>query len=179
MSDDVRIGLIVGGIAAVLIALVWRSLVVNGRRRRIRKRLRSPDPQERARAGILLVDEGLHRSARVLLAHVATEPDPRASHAIALAVARRQWEPVDSLRVRQLREWASQELERRGEQVAAFGPAVTRLSDMGGPRLPDAKPTPATPDPVASEPVASELPEARGPDPTPEVHWRADQSGSG
>lgn len=179
MSDAVRIGLIVGGVAAVLIALVWRSLVVNGRRRRMRKRLRSPDPQERARAGILLVDEGLHRSARVLLAHVASEVDPRVCHAIALAVARRQWEPVDSLRVRQLREWAAQELERRGEDVHAFGPAVTRLSDMGGPRPPDEKTTPATSNPVAEESVASEPAVGGSPVPTAEVRWRADQPGSG
>jgi hypothetical protein len=193
MSDNVRIGLVVGGVAAVLLALLWRFLVVNGRRRRIRKRLRADDPQERARAGILLVDEGLQRSARVLLSHVATEPDPRASHAIALAVARRQWEPVDSLRVRQLREWAAQELERHGEAVAAFGPAVTRLSDMGGPRSPDEKPASAAPgsvvpDPAEAPPAAApaepsapdpNAPDPNAPDPNAEVHWRADQPGAG
>ena len=50
---------------------------------------------------------------------------------------------MDTLRVRQLREWASQELERHGASVSSFGPAVTRLSDMGGPRPPDADQAPA------------------------------------
>ena len=140
MSDDVRLGLVVGGAVAVMLAIAWRSFVVNGRRRRLRKGLQAPDPQDRARAGILLVDEGLNRSARPLLGHVAREADPRVRHAIALAVARRQWEPVNTLRVRQLREWASQELASRGEVVSPFGPAVTRLSDMGGPRPADDRP---------------------------------------
>jgi hypothetical protein len=187
MSDNLRLGLIVAGVAAVALAIIWRLVVVNGRRRRIRKGLRATDPQDRARAGILLVDEGLHRSARVLLAHVATEADARVNHAIALAVARRQWEPVDTLPVRQLREWAAKELEQRGERVSAFGPAVTRLSDMGGPRPPDdraptATPEPAAPEPAAPEPIASEpvaAPEAAAADPTSEVRWRADQPGSG
>ena len=173
MSDDVRLGLIVGGIAAILIAILWRSLVVHGRRRRLRAGLEATDPQDRARAGIVLADEGLHRSARTLLGHVARETDPRVCHAIALAVARRQWEPVDTLRVRQLREWASQELERQGASVSSFGPAVTRLSDMGGPRPPDADQAPgapaATPAPVAAEP-ASDAPQ---PDEIA-VSWHAD-----
>jgi hypothetical protein len=190
MSDNVRLGLVIGGVAAVVLALLWRFIVVNGHRRRIRKRLHAADPQERARAGILLVDEGLQRSARVLLAHVASEPDPRVSHAIALAVARRQWEPVNSLRVRQVREWASQELARRGEEVMPFGPAVTRLSDMGGPRSPDEKPASAAPgsvvpDPAEAPPAAApsapdpNAPDPNAPDPNAEVHWRADQPGAG
>jgi hypothetical protein len=159
VSDDVRLGLIVGGIAAIVIAVVWRLLVVQRQRRRLRAGLEAPDPQDRARAGIVLADEGLHRSARTLLGHVARETDPRVTHAIALAVARRQWEPVDTLRVRQLREWASQELARHGAGVSSFGPAVTRLSDMGGPRPPDADspPAPAAPDAVPAP--ASSRPE--------------------
>jgi len=169
VSDDVRLGLVVGGIAAVVIAFVWRFFVLHGRQRQLRRGLQATDPQDRARAGIVLVDEGLQRSARPLLAHVAAEPDPRVSHAIALAVARRQWEPVDTLRVRQVREWASQELQRRGEPVQPFGPAVTRLSDMGGPRNPDndqqqvAKDEEHTPHDVAAPAPAP-----------PAVHWHAE-----
>jgi hypothetical protein len=184
MSDNVRIALIAGGVAAVLLAVIWRLVVVNGRRRRLRKGLRATDPQDRARAGILLVDEGLHRSARVLLAHVAAEPDPRVNHAIALAVARRQWEPVDARGARQLREWASKELEQRGERVAPFGRAVTRLSDMGGPRPPDYQAPPGASTPAASAPADTEAAgtepaEAGAADPSAEVHWRADQPGTG
>jgi hypothetical protein len=143
MSDDVRLALIVGGVLAIAIAILWRTAVVQGHRRRLRAGLEATDPQDRARAAIVLVDEGLHRSANTLLTHVAREPDPRVNHAIALAVARRQWEPVDTPRVRQLRAWASEELTRHGPGVSSFGPAVTRLSDMGGPRPPDAEERPA------------------------------------
>jgi len=140
MSDDVRLGLVVGGTIAVVLALLWRYLVLHRRKRRATRGLDAADPQDRARAGIALVDEGLHRSARTLLAHVAREQDDRVRHAIALAVGRRQWEPVDTKTVTQVREWASLELGQRGEPVQGFGPAVTRLSDMGGPRPP--APTP-------------------------------------
>jgi hypothetical protein len=180
VSDSVRIALVVGGIGAVLIAVVWRTAIVGGRRRRLRDGLRAEDPQDRARAGILLVDEGLHRSAGALLAHVASEPDPRVCHAIALAVARRQWEPVDTLRVRQLREWASQELERRGADVQPFGPAVTRLSDMGGPRPPDAqeRQPPVEPVGAADEHAGVGAPTVGGsgppPPPDPAVRWHLD-----
>ncbi len=169
MSDDVRLGLIVGGAVAVLVAIVWRFAVLRRRRRRVGRGLEAQDPQERARAGIALVDGGLHRSARPLLAHVAREPDARVRHAIALAVARRQWEPVDSKQVTQLREWASLELEQQGEPVHGFGPAVTRLSDMGGPRLPG--PSPAAPDPDPASPEPAPAREHDG------VSWQAPDAG--
>jgi len=56
--------------------------------------------------------------------------------AIALAVLQRQWEPSGSSPVQQVRWWAGMELERQGVSVEAFPAAFTRLSDMGGPRLP-------------------------------------------
>jgi hypothetical protein len=170
MSDDVRLGLIAGGVLAVLGALLWRYL---SRRRAVRvllDRLGADDPQERARGGILLVDLGLSRAARPLLKHVATEPDPRARLAIALAIGRRQWEPSNATRVTRLREWAALELEQQGQPVSPFGPAVTRLSDMGGPRLPETEPTPGeTPLAVAPEPG---LPEPGGADGT--IRWGVD-----
>jgi hypothetical protein len=189
VSDDVRLGLIVGGVVAIVLALLWRFLVLHERHRKLRAGLEAPDPQDRARAGIVLADAGLHRSARTLLGHVARETDPRVCHAIALAVARRQWEPVNTLRVRQLREWASHELDRHGEGVSSFGPAVTRLSDMGGPRPPEADQAPA-PGPVATPPTAPATAPVPEPAPEPErepipaasppgeagVSWRADST---
>jgi hypothetical protein len=170
VSDDVRLGLIVGGVVAITLAIVWRVIVVHGRSRRMRDGLEAPDPQDRARAGIVLADEGLHRSAPTLLGHVARETDPRVCHAIALAVARRQWEPVNTLRVRQLREWASQELALHGGGVSSFGPAVTRLSDMGGPRPPDADQRPAAADAPAPPPAPAPAAVDAG------VSWHADPS---
>ena len=137
MSDDVRLGLVIGGVIAIGIAVVWRYAVLHGRYTRAARGIDASDPQDRARAAIALVDQGLQRSARPILARVATEQDERVRLAIALAVARRQWEPVDTNQVVQLREWASLELGRQGQPVHTFGPAVTRLSDMGGPRPPE------------------------------------------
>jgi hypothetical protein len=172
MSDDFRLGLIVGGAIAVVAALVWRFVVLHRRRSSVARGLEASDPQDRARAGITLVDEGLQRSARPLLAHVARERDDRVCYAIALAVVRRQWEPVDTTQVTQLREWASLELEQRGQPVHAFGPAVTRPSDMGGPRPPH--PEGGTPPPPPRpEPAAGETP----PRPKDGVSWHAPDAG--
>jgi hypothetical protein len=199
MSDDVRLGLIIGGAIAVLVALLWRSLTLRRRRSRSARGLDAPDPQDRARAGIALVDQGLHRSARPVLGHVAGEQDDRVRYAIALAVARRQWEPVDTKAVRQVREWASQELEQHGEPVHGFGPAVTRLSDMGGPRPPaptgapaQAGAAPPSPPPASRPESPAASPPAAAPAPTPPpvatpapaqrdgVSWHAPEtSGSG
>jgi hypothetical protein len=147
MSDELRIALIVGGVLAIVVAVAWRYAVLHGRRSRAVRGMEADDPQDRARAALALVDQGLQRSARPVLAHVATEQDARVRLAIALAVARRQWEPVDSTPVTRLREWASSELDRQGEPVHTFGPAVTRLSDMGGPRPPEQGPQAQGPQP--------------------------------
>jgi hypothetical protein len=183
MSDDVRLGLIIGGAIAVLVAVLWRYLTLRRRRTRSTRGLDAPDPQDRARAGIALVDQGLHRSARPVLGHVAGEQDDRVRYAIALAVARRQWEPVDTKAVRQLREWASRELEHHGEPVHGFGPAVTRLSDMGGPRppAPPGAPAPAGATPATPPPAPSPAPEPTSTAATRDgVSWHAPEtSGSG
>ena len=176
MSDDVRLGLVIGGVIVIVAAVVWRHAVLHGRRTRAVRGLDATDPQDRARAAIELVDQGLQRCARPILARVATEQDDRVRLAIALAVARRQWEPVDTTQVVQLREWASLELERQGRPVHSFGPALTRLSDMGGPRAPEPEPDQATTPPAA--PAASE-PESepdRGPEaePSPAPDPKAD-----
>jgi len=138
MSDGVSRGLIVGGFLLVLGALLWRYLARRRAMRALLDQLGAADAQKRARGGILLVDLGLSRAARPLLAHLATEADPRVRLAIALAVGRRQWEPSSAPRVERLREWAALELEHQDQPMNPFGPAVTRLSDMGGPRLPAA-----------------------------------------
>jgi len=163
MSGDVSLGLVLGGSLVVLGALLWRSLSRRRAMRVLLDRLGDADAQERARAGILLVDLGLARAARPLLTRVATESDPRVRLAVALAVARRQWEPSSATRVKQLREWAALELELQGQPVSPFGPAVTRLADMGGPRPSEAEST-APPASLAIVPEAG-VPEAGVPEP--------------
>jgi hypothetical protein len=151
MSDDVRLGLIIGGAGLVALAVLWRYLHRRRETHLLRQELADTEPQERARGGIALVDLGLSRAAGPLLTHVATEPDGRVRLAIALAIGRRQWEPGNTARVRQIREWAALELQRQDRPMTVFGPAVTRLADMGGPRPPEEPPT--TPEPDVSIPA--------------------------
>lgn len=153
MNDDVRLGLLIGGVALIALAVLWWYIARTWRKRRLIRALRAIDPQERARAGIRLVELGLPRSARPLLNHVVAEQDARVRLAIALAVARRQWEPTNAARVRRLRDWASSELDQQGQPVAGFEPALTRISDMGGPRPTDSGPTEVASPPAAVPPV--------------------------
>jgi hypothetical protein len=125
-------------VAACALALVWRALARHLETSRLNRRFRRADqPIERARAGNELVALGLSRSARFILHAIPGEPDDRVRLSVALAVAKRQWEPTGARRVRSVREWAREELELQQRPVTPFGPAVTRLADMGGPRLPE------------------------------------------
>jgi hypothetical protein len=139
-ADPTALALVAAGGVAIGGAVAWRQVARHGRKRTLLRRLASPVPDRRARAAVDLVDLGLGRVAGPLLAHVATEEDARVRRDLALAVARRQWEPNGSARVAELRQWARGELEHQGFDVVAFGPAFTRLSDMGGPRLPERDP---------------------------------------
>jgi hypothetical protein len=171
-ADLTTIVLVAVGGTSICGALAWRQAARHRRKMLLIRRLASPMPDRRARAGIELVDLGLSRVARPLLAHLVVEGDERVRRDIALAVARRQWEPSGSTPVSELRQWTRAELEHQGFDVIAFGPAFTRLSDMGGPRLPERDPdagfdaagagAPATE--AAADPDASE----EGPH---ELHW--------
>ena len=164
MSDDIRLGLVVGGAALLVIAIVWRQTTHHRVRSALIRGLDAPEPQERARAAIQLIERGLPRAARPLLDLIPRENDARVRLAIALAVARRQWEPSNAPRVTTLRDWTSTELERQGQPVRAFGPAFTRIADMGGPRPAGSGPRPA-PQPE---------PEVQ-PDPSPDaIAWKPD-----
>jgi hypothetical protein len=164
-SDTTTVVLIGAGVVAIGAAIVWRQAARHSRKAGLVRRFASPMAERRAQAGTDLVDLGLSRAARPILAHVADEDDPRVRQAIALAVARRQWEPGGSARVAELRAWARAELEHQGFDVVAFGPAFTRLSDMGGPRLPESQSPVAT----GCESPATETPAGVGP-PEP-LHW--------
>jgi len=171
MNDDIRLGLVVGGAALLVIALVWRLTTRSRTRRALLRGLDASEPQERARAGIQLIELGLPRAARPLLDLVPRENDARVRLAIALAVARRQWEPSNAARVTTLRDWASTELERQGQPVRAFGPAFTRISDMGGPR--PAGSGPAPPPTPEQEPEQEHDQEPDPTQPLPDITWRS------
>jgi len=135
MGSDTTV-LVAAGVAALGAAFAWRQAARHSRKARLIRRFASPMAERRATAGAELVELGLSRASRPVLAHVQQEDDPQVRLAIALAVAQRQWEPGGSARVADLRSWARAELEHQGYEVHTLGPAFTRLSDMGGPRLP-------------------------------------------
>lgn len=136
MSSNTQLYLIVGGATAIVLAVLWRTVARHRELSRLQQRLCSADdPKNRAQAGNELIDLGLRRAAGPVLRAMPEEADDRVRQSIALAVARRQWEPSSAARVGELRRWAADHLGMTGD-VTPFGPALTRLSDMGGPRLP-------------------------------------------
>ena len=134
--DPMSVALVVVGVAAVGTAIVWRRASRQRRLEAVVRCLSAPEADQRADAARQLVSTGLDRAAPFLIDFLRTEPDDTVLAAIALAVLQRQWEPSGSSPVQQVRWWAGMELERQGVSVEAFPAAFTRLSDMGGPRLP-------------------------------------------
>jgi len=134
--DPSSIAFVVVGSVAVVGAILWRNAAHKRRIALLARALSQPDPDARIDAARQLVSTGLDRAAPTLLDTVRTERDDRVLAAIALAVLQRQWEPNGSAKTQKLRWWAGGELDRQGVGVDAFPAAFTRLSDMGGPRLP-------------------------------------------
>jgi hypothetical protein len=142
MRPNVQLYLIVGGAAAIALAGLWRFAFRHHQVTRLKRQLRqATEPVDRARAGNQLIELGLRRAARVVLQTMPSEADDRVRLSLALAVARRQWEPTGARRVGELRRWAADQVATTGH-VTEFGPAVTRLADMGGPRPPPREPAP-------------------------------------
>ena len=183
MPSNAQLYLIGGGVAAIALAFLWRISSRHRHVSRLTRRLqRAEEPIERARAGNELVELGLRRAARVVLRAMPHEDDNRVRQSLALAVARRQWEPSSAKRVVDLRRWAADQLATTG-QVTEFGPAVTRLSDMGGPRLPPRE----QPAPISAAPTTAAIPNGQG-QPTepsipsvahadPRIRWMAPTDG--
>jgi hypothetical protein len=136
VANEASLLLIATGAIALVAAAVWRQATRLRRIGRIEHRLGSDDPMQRIAGGELAVTYGLGTAARCLLPRVEHDADPAVRAAIALAVAHRQWEPGGSERVLALRMWAARELGTQGYDVNPFGPAFTRISDMGGPQRP-------------------------------------------
>jgi hypothetical protein len=167
MAPNTQVLLIGGGAAACALAVIWRTVARHLETSGLNRRLgRDDQPVERARAGNQLISLGLSRSALFILRAMSSESDDRVRLSVALAVAKRQWEPTSARRVRSVRKWASEELELQQRPVVPFGPAVTRLADMGGPRQAQwtgPKPTPTSPDaptvPSPAVPATEQTPE--------------------
>ena len=136
VGNETTILLIAVGSVGVGAAALWRRTTQRRRFARLAHELDAADPQTRIGAGMRAVTLGLGPASSVLLPKVEHDADAGVRAAIALAVAHRQWEPSGSARVLALRMWASKELETQGYDVSPFGPAFTRISDMGGPQRP-------------------------------------------
>ncbi len=126
----------VAGVALLVAGLLWRTLADRRAHRRLANQMRSNDPERRIEAAVALVHRGLDQSAPELIQLLKRETDPGVKLAIAEAVAERQWEPGGRAPINEIRSWAHNELSKEGRGVDKFAPAVTRISDMGGPRLP-------------------------------------------
>lgn len=156
LHDPSAVALVVVGVLAVVAAILWRRASYKRRLAVIARALSAPEPKLRIEAARQLTSTGLDRAAPILLEFVPTEPDTSVLAAIALAVLQRQWEPNGSRRVQKLRWWSGMELERQGIAIDAFPAAFTRLSDMGGPRLP-APIKPESDSDAAGTPTASDV----------------------
>jgi carbamoyl-phosphate synthase large subunit len=134
------IGVVASGAVAVRAVVVWRA-----RERQLRvlgASLTAPEPGRRAAAAEALARLGLDRVGAILLAHTQVETDPGVRRAIAIAVARRQWEPTSVARVADLRRWAAAELGEAGVPVEDFAPTPTRLGEPEPPRATRSEPDP-------------------------------------
>lgn len=131
--------LVAFGALALVAAFIGRELVRLRRRARLLANLSSPNPAERIESAKTLLSGGLAAAAGPLLDALGKEDDPEVRLSIALTIGCRQWEPGKGRGAAALRDRASAELVARGFEVTAFGPAHTRMSDMGGPRLPDSE----------------------------------------
>jgi hypothetical protein len=136
VANDSSTLMVAGGTIAIGAAAVWRQATQRRRYARLAEGLESPNPAVRIAAGTRATTFGLSGASRVLLPTIEHDPDAGVRAAVAKAVAHRQWEPGGSARVLALRMWASKELETQGYDVSPFGPAFTRISDMGGPQRP-------------------------------------------
>jgi carbamoyl-phosphate synthase large subunit len=120
------IAFIVAG--AIVLRVVRVSRTRNRHLRVLAKSLTAPDPEARAAAAEALTRFGLDRVGGVVLAHALVETDHDVRRTIALAVARRQWEPASGAHVADLRNWAATELIDTGMPIEKLGPASSFVS---------------------------------------------------
>jgi hypothetical protein len=119
-----------GGVLVVL-AFVWRLLTLRNRRARVRARLEAaladPTPSVRRAAITVATQQGLSPVAGPLLNAILSETDPTVLDAIALAVARNQWEPLDHPLVVEVRLWAQRRLDADGQADQHVAPPQLTL----------------------------------------------------
>ncbi|MDQ1585490.1 MAG: carbamoyl-phosphate synthase large subunit [Actinomycetota bacterium] len=106
---------LVVAVAALSIAVAWRTVRLVRVRRGVNAALRDPDPSIRSAAVQQAAEIGLGSTASALLRAVREETDPSVLAAVVVAVATRQWEPASTARIVELRLWAKAYAEKHPE----------------------------------------------------------------
>jgi carbamoyl-phosphate synthase large subunit len=108
-------GALVIAVAALAIAVSWRTVRLVRVRRGVNAALRDPDPAIRTAAVQQAAEIGLGSTAPALLRAVREETDASVLAAVVVAVATRQWEPASTARIVELRLWAKAYAEKHPE----------------------------------------------------------------
>jgi predicted transcriptional regulator len=91
----------------------WRTIARRRTRRTVVRGLADPDEGRRIAMIAAITAQGLGANAAALDRLARRENSPAVRQALALAVARNQWEPAADRRLVALRVWAHEELARR------------------------------------------------------------------
>jgi hypothetical protein len=117
MTVSLDLVLVAAGAVLLCAAVAWRWRGRALRRDQVRARLKAaladPDPAVRKAAVAVSAQRGLSELAELLLDASARERDEEVLDAIAEAVARNQWEPLDDPVLLELRLWARRRFEER------------------------------------------------------------------
>jgi hypothetical protein len=132
---------LVGGLALLLMAAIWRMLAREQGERRTRALLRlalvDPDPLARLAAVQVAVQRGIAPVAGELLQATHSERDETVLAGITEAVARHQWEPTLEPELLELRLWAQRRLtEDRQDERERRHDAATPGNGDGAPPFP-------------------------------------------
>jgi len=111
------------GFALIVVAIVWRGVLLLWTTRRLHVALSEDDPAARAAAVEVATIQGLTRHAGALLTLVRRETDTTVLDSLSEAVRRHVWEPGDNRKVVELRLWADR--RRRESKVSPSLPATT------------------------------------------------------
>jgi len=118
-SDVDRTVALVVALGSVAGAWGWRTVDRRRTRRAVARGLADPDEGRRIAMIATITAQGVGAYAEPLLRLARRENEPAVRTALALAVARNQWEPAADRRLVALRVWAHEELHRRTEAAPA------------------------------------------------------------
>ena len=125
--------LLAAGALLLAVAWLWRVLARARTAAVLRRAARDPRRWVRRAAVEIMAEQGLHRFADLMVERIAVEKVPAVREALALAIARNQWESADSPLLMRLRLWAHLELQGRRDALApGTGPVMGTSTVTGG-----------------------------------------------